>query len=170
MNDGLTRLSAMADELFDAETEVNRLELEKKQAQQRVQRLSETDIPSLMDELEIEEFKTRSGLKIEVVDKLSAKKLTQAHGKALAWLRDNGQGGLIKTLVGVPFTAGHESEADVLVEQLSGEGIAAAKSMEVHHSSLAAAIKRMLADGEDVPMELLGGYQRRVAKIEAKKA
>lgn len=167
--DGLTRLSQLADKLFDAETEVTRIQAELKAAQKTVQQLQEHDIPTLMDSLEVEEFKTKSGLKITVGDKLSAKKLTAAHAAALQWLRDHDQGGLIKTLVGVPFTAGSESDADDLVEQLAGEGIAAEKSMEVHHSSLAAAIKQMLADGVDVPMELLGGYQRRVASVEAKK-
>lgn len=167
--DGLTRLSQMTDQLFDAETEVARLTIELRAAQQRVRQLAEFDLPELMDELEMEEFKTKSGLRVTVVDRLSAKKLTQAHATALEWLRKNNQGGLIKTLVGVPFTAGSEGDADELVEKLSGEGILATKSVEVHHSSLAAAIRSMLADGVDVPMELLGGYQRRVASVEAKK-
>ena len=167
--DGLTRLSQLADQLFDAETEVVRLEAEKKAAQQRVIQLSEFDIPTLMEELELEEVKTKSGLRVTVADKLSAKKLTQAHHAALQWLRDHEQGGLIKTVVGVPFTAGSESDADALVEELAGEGFAASKNMEVHHSSLAAAIRQMLKEGIEVPMELLGGYQRRVASIEAKK-
>lgn len=168
-SDGLARLSELANELFDAQTEVARISAELKAAQGTVKQLEETTIPELMDALGMDEFKTKSGLKVSVTDKLSAKKLTQAHAAALKWLRDNGQAGLIKTMVAVPFTAGHESEADELVEQLAGEGIAAQRAMEVHHSSLAAAIKSMLADGIDVPMELLGGFQRQVATVEAKK-
>jgi len=167
--DGLNRLSQLADELFDAEATVERLASELKAAQARVRQVAEVDIPELMDDLEMSEFKTKSGLRIEVVEKLSAKKLTQRHAAALDWLRENGQGGLVKTLVAIPFSAGSESDADALVEELAGEGFAAAKNLEVHHSSLAAAIKSMLADGVDVPLDLLGGYQRRVANVQAKR-
>lgn len=168
-DDGLTRLSQLADEQFDAETQVTLIEAQLRSAQKKVRDLSEFKIPELMDELEIATFKTKSGVSVEVVDKLSAGKLTQAHPDALEWLRKNDQGGLIKTLVSVPFTAGSEADADDLVEQLSGEGIASTKSMEVHQSTNASAIKSMLKDGVDVPMKLLKGYQRRVAKVEAKK-
>lgn len=167
--DGLTRLSELATELTDAETKVITLQAELRDAQQEVQRLQEVAIPELMDDLGMEDFTTKSGLKVTVTDKLSAKKLTEKHAAALKWLRENDQGGLIKTAVAVPFTAGHEGDADDLVERLAGEGITAQKAMEVHHSSLAAALKRMLEEGVDVPLELLGGYQRRVATVKAKK-
>lgn len=167
--DGLARLSQLADDLFDAETDVNRLEAEKKVATDKVKSLSEFVIPEAMEELGMDVIVTKSGLKVEVENKLSAKKLTHLHAAALQWLRDNDQGGLIKTMVGVPFSAGSEGDADELVEQLSGEGLAAIKSVEVHHSSLAAAIRTMLEEGVDVPMKLLRGFQRRVASIDTKK-
>lgn len=167
--DGLTRLSQLADDLYDAEADVAQLSADLKAAQGDVKTLTEFTIPELMDTLEMAAFTTKAGDSITVQDKLSAKKLTQRHGPALDWLRANSQGGLIKTVVGVPFTAGSEADADELVEQLSGEGLAAIKSMEVHHSSLAAAIKQMMKDGVDVPMELLGGYQRRVATVVKKR-
>ena len=167
--DGLTRLSQLSDDLYDAEAKVAQLAADLKVAQGKVKSLTEFDIPELMDTLEMAAFTTKAGDSISVADKLSAKKLTQKHAAALEWLRANDQAGLIKTLVGIPFTAGSEGDADELVEQLAGEGLAAIKSMEVHHSSLAAAIKQMLKDGVDVPMELLGGYQRRVAIVEKKR-
>ena len=167
--DGLSRLSQLAEDLFAAESEVIRLEIEKKSAQDKVKNLAEHVIPSAMDELGMDMILTKSGLRVVVEDKLSAKKLTGRHTAALEWLRANNQGGLIKTVVGIPFTAGNENDANELVEQLAGEGFAAIKNVEVHHSRLAATMRSMLADGIDVPMDLLGGYQRRVANIETKK-
>lgn len=167
--DGLTRLSQLADDMFDAETNVARAEAELQAAKKVASNLAEHDLPDLMDDLELTSFVSKSGVSVSVLDKVSAGKLTQANPEALEWLRQNNQGGLIKTLVSVPFTAGSESDADDLVEQLAGEGFASTKGMEVHHSSNAAAIKAMLADGVDVPIKLLKGYQRRVAKITVKK-
>jgi hypothetical protein len=167
--DGLARLSQLADDLFEAETDVINKAAELKVAQNKVKNLSEFVIPEAMEELGMDVIVTKSGLKVEVKDALSAKKLTHRHADALKWLRDNNQGGLIKTAVTVPFSAGSEGDADELVEQLAGEGFAASKGSEVHHSSLAAAIRTMLAEGIDVPMDLLGGYQRRIATIDTKK-
>lgn len=167
--DGLSRLSQLAEDLFDAETDVVNKAAELKAAQGKVKNLSEFVIPEVMLDLGMDMIITKSGLQVKVEDKLSAKKLTQNHVAALQWLRDNNQAGLIKTVVGVPFTAGSETDADELVEQLSGEGLAAVKNIEVHHSSLAGAIRQMLKDGIDVPIDLLGGYQKRVATIDTKK-
>lgn len=160
----LKDVARMADDLFAAQTRVTELELELKAAQGKVRQLQEFDIPEAMDDLEMDELKTKSGLVIKVADKLNAKKLTQVHAQALEWLRQNDQAGLIKTNVAVPFVAGHEDEADALVERLAGEGIAAQKGMEVHHSSLSAALKRMLADGVEIP-DFMGAHQRRVASV-----
>lgn len=168
MTNQLAKLSELADDLFKAQTEVDRLNLELAAAQKEVQRLQETALPEAMAAVGMDEFKTKSGLKITVEAKLSAKKLTEKHARALQWLRDNGQGGLIKTVLGIPFAKGSDADADAMLEKLAGEGIAAVKQVEVHHSSLAAAIKRMMEEGVDVPLELLGGYSRDVAKVEQK--
>lgn len=162
-------LAVLADQLFEAETEVARLQAELKTAQQRVKSLSEHDIPTLMEGLGVDELKLKNGLHVEIVDKLSAKKLTSAHAAALAWLRENGQAGLIKTNVMVPFTPGSTSDAQQLVDQLAGEGYVASQNEEVNHMSLAAAIRSMLDEGVDVPLNLLGGYQRQVANVKAAK-
>lgn len=166
--DNMKRLSQLADELFAEEAKVAELQADLKAAQKRVQKLAEFDIPELMDDLGVTELKTTSGLRVEVAEKLHAKKLTEAHVQALEWLRQHNQGGLIKTLVGVPFSAGSESDADQLVDRLAGEGIAAQKSVEVHHSSLAAALRTMLEQGEEIP-DYMGAYQRRVAAVKPTK-
>ena len=158
------QLSALANEAGDLENRIAELQVELRAKQQRLQAIQEHDIPELMEDLDMDTIKTASGLTVIVEDKVSAKKLTEKHAAALKWLRDNGQAGLIKTGAFVPMS--DEAAADELVEQLGGEGMLAVKKLEVHHSSLAAAIRQLLAEGKEVPMDLLGGYQRRVAKIE----
>jgi hypothetical protein len=65
-DDGLTRLSKLADDLFDAETQVTLIETQLRAAQKKVRDLSEFQIPELMDELEVSTFKTKSGVSVEV--------------------------------------------------------------------------------------------------------
>lgn len=163
----IKQLSELADELFDAQTKVSELEADLKAAQKNVQRLSEFTIPEAMDTLGVTELKTTSGLIVEVGDSIKAGNLKRADG--LKWLREIGEGGCIKTLVGVPFTAGSEADADEFVERLAGEGLAAKKTAEVNHMTLKSIIKRLLEAGEEVPMETLGAFQFRQATVKPAK-
>lgn len=160
----LKDIAAIAEKLFNAKAKVAEIEADLKEAQRVVRQLEEHDLPTAMEDIGLSEVKTESGLVVKVKNDLHAKKLTQAHGKALDWLRDNAQGGLIKTEVAVPFTAGSEDDADHLVERLSGEGIACAKAMSVHHSSLGAALRKMLEDGTEIP-DFMGAYQVTKASV-----
>jgi len=167
--DGLARLSKLAEELFDAESDVVAKQAEVDAAKAKVASISERRIPELMDHLGLELFKTSSGLKVTVKTKLHARQLTQKHCAALQWLRDNGEGGLIKTIVGIPFTQGSESDADALVDQLAGEGFVATKEMKVNAASLSATLRSKMEEGVEVDLELMGGHQQRVAKVAAPK-
>jgi len=163
----IQQLTALADDLFNAQTRVTELEAELKTAQKEAQRLAEFAIPEAMDTLGVTELKTTSGLIVEVGDSIKAGNLKRPDG--LEWLRGIGEGGSIKTLVGVPFTAGSEADADEFVERLAGEGLAAKKTAEVNHMTLKSIIKRKLEEGEDVPMELLGAFQFRQATVKPAK-
>ena len=165
--DKLAQIAAKAAELNDAESDIDRLEEELKAAKKRAERIAEHELPELMADVEMEELTVAGGFVVKVENNLHAKKRTHAHAQALQWLRDNDQGGLIKTVVGVPFTAGSEADADELVERLGGEGIAAAKAVEVNASSLAAALRRLRKDGVDLP-DYLGHYEVTVAKVTRK--
>lgn len=163
----INTLTMLADELFDAEAEVQRLNAELQTAQKKVQRLSEIDIPEAMDDLGVDEIKTKSGLTVKVSDDVKAGNLKRLPG--LSWLREHGEGGCIKTNVLVPFAKGSDADADEFLERLRGEGIAAEKSAEVNHMTLKSIIRKKLEAGEEVPLEILGAFQFRKAKIEAKK-
>lgn len=163
--DGMARLAAMADELNEAQSTFDDLKRRSDELAQKIQELTERRIPELMDELEIASFKTSTGLKVEVATKINARKLTEAHEAALKWLRDNGQGALIKTAVSVPFSKANEQFADELYGKLEEMGYTATNTKEVHPQSLAAVVRGMMAEGREVPLELLGAYQRRVASV-----
>lgn len=166
---GTVRLAALADQLVEAQGRVQLAEAELATAKREVQRLEEEVIPSIMDDLQLAELKTVGGLVLKVGNALSAKQLTEKHVVALKWLRDNGEAGCIKTEVVVPFAAGSDADADQLVDQLAGEGIAASKGITVHPSTLGALLRRRLEAGDAVPLDAFGAYQRRVAKVEVSK-
>ena len=162
--DKSNRLSQLISSLDEAKREAAHLSEQLAAVSRRVRNLEETQIPDLMEEMDIVEQRTASGEWVRVVDKVSARKITEKHPEALQWLRDNREGGAIKTKLVIPC----DGDGDDLLEKLEELRIFAVKSEEVHHSTMAALIKRHIADGEDVPMKVLGGYQRRIAQVSKK--
>ena len=166
--DGLVRLSKLAENLFDAETEVERIHNDLDTADNVRRQLAETEIPELMQDLGMEKFTTKSGLTISAKETIRANLAKVRLQAGLAWLRENGHGGLIKTAVSVPFSKGGDDDAQLLVDRLNGEGISASYESKVHAGTLSAAVKTMLEEGEEVPFDLFKVLIQRVAKIEKK--
>jgi len=163
----IAHLTALADELFDLEAKVTELQDDLKTAQRRVQTLTEHDIPEAMDTAGVETITLKTGLSVVVTDDVKAGDLKRADG--LEWLRKNGEGGCIKTAVTVPFATGSDADADEFLERLAGEGLLATKAASVHNQTLKSIIRKLLAEGVDVPMKDLGAFPLRKAKVTAKK-
>ena len=168
--DGLARLRKLAAQQTQAEQEVTRLETELAEANKVLDQIAENDIPDLIDNLYPEapaKFVLQVGdLKITVSEKVRCGQLKSPAG--LQWLRENGQGGLIKSQVVVPFTRGTDSEAQALVDRLAGDGMAARHEAFVPWNSLAASVKSMRQDGDEVDEKVLGVWDQRRAKVDGK--
>lgn len=160
----MARLAALADQQYETEMTIAALEADIQAARARLKELSEFEIPDLMDELGITEFTTASGTTISVKEAIRCGNLSNPDG--LAWLRENQQGGMIKSEVTVPFPKGGDEAARRLVLFLKANGFGGGKATQhVHNGTLRAAIRTMLEDGEDVPLKLLGAYIQRTAKV-----
>lgn len=161
--DGLSRLSTLAEKQYEAEAKVVTIEADLAAMRRTVRDLSETQIPELMDELGMNEFKTTAGIEIKVDNKIRCGDLKRADG--LEWLRENGEGGLIKSEIVVPFSKGNDQEASDLADSLEGDGFACKLNQRVAWNSLASTIKGLLEDGVDVPLKTLGAHLQRVTKV-----
>jgi len=163
--DLLTRLTRLADKLDAAEKAVEGKEAELREAQSAVRLLAEQTIPGLMDEAGIEEFCTKSGLRIRVSEDRHPNVKVESRPTFFRWLEANGHGGMIKRTIVVAFSKGQQDQAMALKESLQGRGFPAKTEEEVHHSTLKAWVTRRLADGEEVP-DLVNLNPVRAAKIE----
>ena len=163
--DALERLSKLVAELDEAELDVISAEAELEATRRAVRRLTEDEIPSIMEELDLAEVKLSSGLRIKIDLKIHPKQLTSADQEGLAWLRAHGQGGMIKTVLSVPFSAGSEDDARRLADRLKGESIGAVVDCQVHPQTLKAAVRQMLENGDEVDLKALKVHTRNVAKV-----
>jgi len=163
----LSQLSALAERQAAAQAKVADLEAQLNKAKEELRDIAERQVPELMDRIGIDEFKTTTGLKIKIDETIRASIPKAKAPLALAWLKQNGHGSLIKRVVSVTFGRGEDEKAEQLLKKLNDElHLEAEDNSSVHPSTLAAFVREKLRNGEEVPLDLFGVHRQRVAKIE----
>ena len=132
--------------------------------------IAEERLPALMEELEIDKFETRSGLKIDVKEKVRAHINKANQAAAFKWLYENGHEHLIKNEVKVQLLAGEDDLAERVATAVSdAAGREPERKLSVHSGTLSAWVREMMENGEDIPTDILGVFRQRTAKIEFSK-
>lgn len=170
-DNSMQRLVSMAKEVIDTEQLVESLEENLSDLKKRLNKMKTVDLPDLMAECGLSEFKTDSGFRITVDDFVSGSlpKDEDKRVAAIRWLESNGAEALIKTEVSLQFGKSEHNRALALVADLADKGYDVASKMGVHPQTLIAHIKERLKGGDEVPLELLGLYAGRIAKIKQAK-
>jgi len=159
----IKRLSSLCRQQLQIQMELSELEQELVKKKLELEKVSEHEIPDLMDELGIDEFRLRSGVRVTVVPYFSGKITTP---EALSWLEENEHGDIIKGSITVPYPKGFDqTRLQALVDIAKQLGLNPDNREEVHHSTLRAWIKEMITTGQDFPRELFNVYVGRETKL-----
>jgi hypothetical protein len=160
--DILARLSAAGADLLKAKAELEAAQDAATRAEAKVNDLEQKLIPDLMEEAGVDSFTTKDGLRIALTKNVRTNtKSPELH----AWLREIGSGGLIKSVVTVPFTKGGDEAARGLVAELAGREIASDFTQDVAWNSLQTLVRDRLKDGEEVPLERLNIHLMPAVKV-----
>jgi hypothetical protein len=84
---------------------------------------------------------------------------------AFDWLDRNGHGSLIKTEVVTNFPRDERDEVANFIGYLDREGHSYLKREGVHAGTLSSWLREMITSGRTPPLDVIGGYVERVAKI-----
>ena len=147
------------------EEEIARRERELLDLQREWRRLSEDVIPAKMRELGFRDFTLADGSAVEVKRTIWAGVTKANLQAAVAWLRDNGAGSLVKNQVTASFGREEDAAATTLTEELEARGLTIERKLSVHAGSLSAHVRELLRDGKSVPAELLGVREEVQTKI-----
>lgn len=168
--DLLTRISNVVDELVAAREDVKRAEDVLKVAQQHVNTLEQYTLPELMREAKQEKLRTLSGYDVELGEVLRASIPPANLPQAIMWLSANGHGAIVKREIKLAFGKDEDQKAAEAFDLVVNAGFLPDDKQSVHTQTLAAAVREMIAEGKDVPMELLGVYVQPFVKVrEAKR-
>jgi len=165
--DTMQRMRAMASEVIAQERLVEELEENLAEIKKQLNKLKMIELPDLMAECGMSELKTDDGVTIKIEDFVSGSlpKDFDKREAAISWLEDHDAAGLIKTELTLAFEKSQHNEAMSLAAELHERGYDSAAKMGVHPQTLIAHVKERLRKGEEVPLEVLGLYAGRTAKI-----
>lgn len=169
--DKLAQLAELANQQLVLETAVLEAEKALDAKREQLRLLAEKTLPELMDELGMEEFATRTGLRIKVAEVVRASIPKARQNEAVAWLDDNGFANLVKRKFTVLFGKEEESWARKFAADLAKrkKQLNVEEDSSVHNRTLAAFIKEQLEAGTNIPMDLFGVFRQRVSRIEVRK-
>jgi len=165
-NEAFAQLNDLVVAYINAQNEVVVQAAKLKKAQENLRQLEEFDIPTQMETLGLDEFKTKSGLHVAVGSKIRAS-IGKAKVAAYKWLIDNGHSALIKRTVAVAFNTTQSTAAEALLAELRkrGVGIAVKQDMKVEPATLTAFVKKQLEAGQEIPRDIFGVYEQRFVNI-----
>lgn len=162
----LAALTGLADQQEQAEAEISRLEELLNEAKTNLQRISEQEIPKLVDGME-GKLTLPDGRTIDVSEKLRCYTLTENRARAMKWLEDNGHGAIVKRRFIVEFGRDQEEWAKEFERQLahSEKPLNLKRERNVQWQTLDAWGRERLEEGEDIPSDLFQIHRIRQTKI-----
>jgi hypothetical protein len=100
----------------------------------------------------------KTGEKIQIKPFYSAKIPADRVDAAFQWLRDNGQGDLIKNNVSLTFGRSQDNEAKAIVDDLRNKGHNVKQVEKVEPMTLKAFVREQTEKGQSIPSDLFGVY------------
>ena len=163
---GLKSLASLARQIQEEERNIAKLEETLKEAKKKLLKLTDEDMPAVMQEVGMNKFELDDGSTVEVKPTYGASILVDNRPQAYEWLRENGYDDIIKNNVTCSFGRGEDDKASAFKAFAAKEGYVANQKTEIHSQTLRAFVKERVEAGDAFPMELFGAWvgQRAVIK------
>lgn len=164
---GLGEVGLLADKAIELRNEIERIELLLSDTQAAYRQVTERELPEAMDAVGCSLFKhDKSGLKIKVDNVVRAAIPVALKEQAFDWLIQNKFEDLIKNEIKMKLDRGEYARAQEILKVINDTfGITAETNVSVHASTLTAWAKEQLSQGTEIPSDLFGLFQARVAKV-----
>lgn len=156
-------LEARIDEL-NQEIELRSAELRK---------ISEQDIPTLMEQLGVRQFGLHDGTNIEIQDGVTANIKDENRARAYKWLEQHGHGDLIKTTATISFDRAEKEKADKFILWALNKKLKLVSKQAVHGGTLKSFVKEELRKEYEggvkkkdyLPRDLFGVFEYKKTKV-----
>ena len=153
-DDQLGELGQAANQLIEAQHEIEKQEEVLKQCKAVERKISQETIPTLMENLGFEKITLKTGQVGAVKDNIQVSIPAALKPKAYHWLEQNNHGDLIKSTVTAKFSRGEADKASEAFNALIEVGANPNQIEAVHPGTLKAWAREELAIGHSLPEDL----------------
>ena len=161
-------IATACNKLLDIQKEVLALEDKLKKKKEEELKLSENEIPNLMQKAGAASIKLTDGTAVEIKPYYGARIPTSRTEEAFNWLRENNFADLIKNNVTLTFGRNEDNMAKSLVDELRQKGHNVKQAEKVEPMTLKAFVREQIEKGKDVPADLFGVYVATRTKLTTK--
>lgn len=168
-DEDLEGIALLAKRLVQWKQTVHELEDKLKIAKKSVQRIEEELLPTAMNNLGgvgMTEFTLGTGQMLKLNKALHMSIPKKNKSQVCQWAMTHGLKSLVRTELSVDFGAGEAERAETVKQQLEKMGYDHVLAVtDINTASLKAAVKEMMEQGKEVPLKLMGGYEREYVEI-----
>lgn len=166
---GLGKVGELARKIREKEHALANLEEMAAKAKQELLKLTDEDLPAVMQEIGLRSFKLDDGSTVEIKPLYGGHIKADNKPAAFDWLRDHGYGDIIKNTVTVAFGAGDDEKANQFVLDVLHQGLQPEQKTDVNAQTLKAWVKERVEAGQEFPMNLFGAFVGQRATIKPAK-
>lgn len=159
--DKLEQVMSLAENMREKEQEVSDIEAQLATVKGDLARLQTEDLPTLMTEIGLSSVGLVGGGKVEIKPDFFTSVTEENKPQAFKWLEDNGNGGIIKTVVVVEFGRNENEAATAFAKQVQElvPDRFVEKKQAIHAQTLKAFVKEQKAiPGNKFPDELFSYF------------
>lgn len=169
--DLLSRISALATDQLKAEAAVEEAEKALETRKAELRQIAEVLLPALMEEAQMADFTTASGLKVTVKENIRASIPAARQAEAFAWLQAHDHADLIKREVKLDFDRNQEDECDVIMKEVAAHhpDIRMDLKRSVNPMTLSSFVRERLEAGDVIPQDVFGVFRQKASKIKVPK-
>jgi len=162
----LGNVASIAKNIQEKEDLLSNLEKQVKEVKKELLKLTDEDLPAMLQELGLTGFTLEDGSSISVKPTYGAHIKVSDREDAYEWLRKNEYGDLIKNVVSCTFGRGEDNTAVDFMSFAEKSGYSPQQKTDVHSQTLKAWVRERVENGDSFPMELFGAYigQRAIIK------
>lgn len=147
----IERLTGLANAATELREKIEKMAFELAEEQEALVKIVRVQIPNIMAELNMKEFKMVDGRTVSIDPKLNASIPEQNRPTAFRWLEENNYDGIIKTKVHSEFGKGEMEDAVKARDALHDAGFTASLDRNIHPATLKSFVKERLEAGDKLP-------------------
>lgn len=154
----LGSISSLVKRQVDLESDIAKLDGKLGEWREQLKLLSESTIPDAMMAIGLSELKLSTGESVSIKKYYSASIPGESLTEALDWLRNSGNGDIIKNSVAVSFGKGEDDTATILADKIRQMGLVPEQKTFVHPMTLKSFVKERIENAQELPQQLFGVY------------